>query len=134
MVEMAIKMGWGDLKPLTRRTSTPQEGNPLIDQMIDSWKGRMSLKLVCNFKPTGEPAMRKALSNLCAVAHPLEEERVKPKSGKMFLTVTASPTASTYSVKASSDGTTFDIVVPVYADYSQDGLTSAFAKCAGSLH
>ena len=132
MMAFAKRMGWGDLDSLNKNSSTPPEQNPLIGQMVDSWQGKMSLRLVCNFKPTGEAAMRKALANIAFVSHPLEEERIKPRSGKMFLTITASPTASNYSVTAAPDGTHFNIVVPVYQDYSQDGLTNAFAKCAGS--
>jgi len=133
MWAMAKNMGWGDLQALVYNNPGQPE-NPLITQMVDSWKGKMSLKLVCNFKPTGQPALSKALRNICAVAHSLEEERIKPRSGKMFLTITASPTATTASVKASPDGTSFNTVVPVYADFDPESLATAFAKCAAGSH
>jgi hypothetical protein len=132
MTSLAKRMGWGDLQSLIyNNPGLPQDQNPLVGQMIDSWIGKISLKLVCNFKPTGDPALNKALQNICRMAHSLEEDRIVPRSGKMFLTITASPTATKPGVTVTPDGTTFNIVVPVYADYDPESVATALAKCAG---
>jgi hypothetical protein len=128
----AAKMGWGDMHKTISDSPVHEDENPLIPQMIERWQEKMSLKLVCKFKPANEALERAAISNLCAVAYPIGESQFKPASGKMFMTVTVSPAATNYSATITPDGTHFSVVVPAYQTYSQEGLTNALVKCGNT--
>jgi hypothetical protein len=92
----------------------------------------MSVKLVCNFKPANEALEQTTVSNLSVCVVPITDAGFKPASGKMFMTITASPTATKYSASVAPDGTHFSVIVPAYQNFSQEGLTTALAKCGSS--
>ncbi|GMU58091.1 MAG: hypothetical protein AMXMBFR33_72370 [Candidatus Xenobia bacterium] len=64
MRDFAKKIGWGDVHQLDR--STGGEGkNPQVTEMVDSWKGKMSGKVVLKF-PVDDEARKYVFKN---VAH-----------------------------------------------------------------
>lgn len=130
--EFAAKMGWGDLRQTIKNSPVHENENPLVGQMIDSWRDKMSVKLVCNFKPANEALEQTTVSNLSLCVVPITDAGFKPASGKMFMTITASPTATKYSASVAPDGTHFSVIVPAYQNFSQEGLTTALAKCGST--
>jgi hypothetical protein len=133
---MAKKMGWGDIWQVTggspyQTGDNPelQPQNPAIVQMIDSWKNKVHITLIMNEQGNGDLA-QKTLDNVELVCTPMEDPQFKPRGDKLFMTITAAPNVTTYSIKTDPDKTKFDISVPVFQNYSQTFFGQALLKAA----
>jgi hypothetical protein len=136
LMMLAQKMGWGDVWQIIG--GTPNQGgpnpeqqsqNPALSQMLDSWKDKMHLTLSMTKQVNGQ-LVQKTIDNVEMVCNPMEEAQFRPRGNKLFMTITASPTATTYSIKTDPAKTKFDITVPIFQDYSQTFMGQALVKAA----
>lgn len=109
---VAKNLGLGDVNGLMYNI---RDGNaPPIVAMIDTWKGKVSLKLVMDFEPTDE-TFEKTMAQTEIIANQLGNEyNLKPRGGEFHGTIIYSQTAPKATVKVSDDGNTYEIVVPIY--------------------
>jgi hypothetical protein len=136
LMMLAQKMGWGDIWQIIGGTAyqggpnpEQQSQNPALGQMLGSWKDKMHLTLSMTKQVDGQ-LVQKTIDNVEMVCNPMEDAQFKPRGNKLFMTITASPSATTYSIKTDPAKTKFDITVPVFQDYSQTFMGQALVKSA----
>ncbi len=112
LATLAENMGLGDLDGLMYNI---RDGNaPPIVGMIDSWKGKISLKIVLPFEPNDD-TFAKTMAQTEIIANQLSrKDYLNPRGGEFHGTITYSDTATKATVKVSPDGNTYDIVIPIY--------------------
>lgn len=110
LVTMANNQGWGDAKTLNEN-STGQADTPPVLAMLDSWKGKMGVKIVLpeGLKPEQKDEL---MDNLAILNGPVGS---LPRGAKFFLNVKFNPKAGAATGQVSKDGTTYDFVFPTFA-------------------
>lgn len=113
MRDFAKKIGWGDVHQLDRSTGGEAK-NPQVTEMVDSWKGKMSGKVVLKF-PVDDEARKYVFKNVGALVEPmLSQSYLDPRGGQFHYVVEASPQAKKTTGQVSSDGNNYSITVPAY--------------------
>lgn len=109
---VAKNMGFGDIDGLMYNI---RDGNaPPVVAMIDSWKGKISLKIVLAFEPNDD-TFAKTMAQTEIIANQLaRKDYLNPRGGQFHGTITYSDTAAKATVKVSPDGNNYDIVIPIY--------------------
>jgi hypothetical protein len=109
---VAKTLGLGDVDALMYNIRNGDA--PPIVAMVDSWKGKISLKIVMDFEPTDD-TFAKTMAQTEIIANQLGNEyNLKPRGGEFHGTITYSQTAPKATVEVSPDGNSYDIVVPIY--------------------
>jgi len=126
LVTLASNLGWGDAKKLNESTGGQAEAPPVIE-MIDSWKGKMAVKIDL---PPGLKQEQKdvLMDNLALLNGPVSSTYNVPRGGKFFMNVTFNAKATEATGKASKDGTTFDFVFPTYANVYTSQIENVLKK------
>lgn len=124
---IATNMGWGDLRDLDRNNGY-DGSSPLLAPMMDSWNGKIQFHVVISCKPDPKSvqgvkdSLDRLLAPFCSTYY------FKPRGGKAMVNVNLDAKASKMSCKVSKDGNTYDVVLPVYATYSQSDLETALKR------
>ena len=123
--DVAYNMGWGDVQTADSNSGGKAK-SPLVTNMVDSWKDKMSLKVKVDVKDP--EAVEKAFEQINLLSGAFTNDYYfHPRGGKALITVLVSESAAEQSVKVSPDGNTYELVVPVHAWFSQSGAREAMA-------
>ncbi len=124
VIDMAKDMGWGDLKDMDYKTGRGADSPP-VKAMVESWKDKLSVKVVMTFAPD-EKSAAQSLQNIDYVGAPIQNDYYcKPRAGKFFLTVRVEPMVTDFKSKVSADGSSYEFILPAYAQYSQGKVEEA---------
>lgn len=118
---IASNMGWGDVRDLDRNSGYDGK-SPLLAGMMDQWSGKIQFHLTVPFKPDAKSleGVRDSLDRFFA---PFQSTYFfKPRGGKAIVNIRMDPKATKMTCNVSKDGNTYDLVLPVYARYSQSEL------------
>lgn len=126
LVELANNLGWGDAKTLNSNAGGQADAPPVLE-IIDSWKGKMGIKIVL---PSGlKPEQKEVLlDNVAILNGPISSSYNVPRGGKFFLNLTFNAKATEATGKCSKDGTTFDFVFPIYANVYTSQIENVLKK------
>ena len=124
---ISVTMGWGDANRLDRDTG--QDGsNPLVINLVESWKGKILVNLDMNFRPDNKTRAM-AIDNLDRCLNPFGSDYVfKPRAGHAVINLRMDPKATMTACKVSLDGAVYEVIIPIYTDLSQGDLEEALKK------
>lgn len=122
LMDVAKNMGWGDLSA-TDYSGGYNGSSPLLPEMVDSWKGKLSLKVVLKDEPKTEDGLKASIANLDYLANPVSNDYYNhPRSGKflMYVQLDAKQPKAKYTWDKAR--TTFTVVIPAYGSVSQSEM------------
>lgn len=125
LIDMANRNGWGDAARLNQDTGRKGNSPPVI-AMLDSWKGKMQVKIVMNFVPD-ETSKKQTSDGLDRMGYPISSW-AKPRSGKFFLTVVYDPKVTKLQTKMSPDASTYMVTAPGYTYWRQGDIDDLFKR------
>jgi hypothetical protein len=126
LIAVANNLGLGDVDALDRNNGYDGK-SPLVADMIDSWKGKVSLTLV--IPQTDPEEIKKGIYQLSGAPAVFQSTNYfLPRGGQAHITWTLVTKAPEVACKVSKDGNTYDVTVPVHATLSQDKLSELVKK------
>lgn len=125
MIALANNMGWGDLARLDQDSGRTGSSPPVI-AMMDSWKDKLSVKLVLNFAPD-DASKKHTVDGLDRLGYPIGSV-AQPRSGKFFLTANYDPAATDIKASMSSDASTYSLTLPAYTSWSQSKVDAVMKR------
>jgi hypothetical protein len=124
------QMGWGDLSPYDDSSSgTLEEKRQRIQEIIDGWKGKVSVTFKAESPTCDSIAFDLAMRYLTAVGEELDSNDWQPPSGVAEITLVATDAAKDITVKT-LDGKHFVVSGPVKTEPTDWGskITAGFKR------
>ncbi len=125
LIDMANRNGWGDAARLNQDTGRKGDSPPVV-AMLDSWKGKLGVKIVMNFVPD-ETSKKETSDGLDRMGYPISSW-AQPRSGKFFLTVVYDPKVTKLQTNVSADGSTYTVTAPAYTYWRQGDIDDLFKR------
>jgi hypothetical protein len=119
LMSVAQNMGWGNLSELDYNSGYDGK-SPLLVDMVDSWKGKLSLNLVLKDEPSTPEGISNAHNNLSYLVSPMSNDYYcHPRSGKFLLSVRLDNKLPKGKYTWNKPMTEFTAVLPAYSTISQ---------------